>query len=218
MNFSAQLNSIIEKNKINLIFDIGANEGQFGKDLRSAGYKNIIVSFEPMSEAHSKLVNQSTGDDKWLIHKKLAIGDKKRNVILNISRNSVSSSILEVNNVHISAAESSFTINQESVEMDLLDNISGSYLNSDSRILIKIDTQGFEKNVINGANETLKHAQFILIELSLVELYDSQTLWLDMLQILQDHDFDLWCFDQCFIDPNNFRTLQVDALFINKNK
>ena len=51
-----QIITILKKKNVNLIFDIGANIGQFAKGLRSAGYQNQIISFEPLKSAHSKLL------------------------------------------------------------------------------------------------------------------------------------------------------------------
>ena len=59
--------------KIDLVLDVGANTGGFAKDLRSFGYKNHIVSFEPVKQTHGKLEENSKFDKKWLVHKRCAI-------------------------------------------------------------------------------------------------------------------------------------------------
>lgn len=73
---------------------------------------------------------------------------------------------------HISAAENSAYIGAEKVEISQLDSLSASYLNSSSRLFVKIDTQAFEWNVLDGAKDTLKNARGVSCELSLILLYE----------------------------------------------
>ena len=45
--------------EIDLILDVGANEGQFAQGVRDHGYRKDIISFEPLSNAHSVLLKKS---------------------------------------------------------------------------------------------------------------------------------------------------------------
>jgi predicted RNA methylase len=58
----------LSKFKIDLVFDIGANTGQFASGLRSMGYRSHIISFEPLYDAHKKLTSQAARDPKWRVH------------------------------------------------------------------------------------------------------------------------------------------------------
>lgn len=57
---------LIFNNKINLILDVGANQGQFALNMRKLGYKEKIISFEPLSSAYNILYNHSLKDDNWI--------------------------------------------------------------------------------------------------------------------------------------------------------
>ena len=57
-----------------MVLDIGANEGQFGEELRAGGYKGGMVSFEPMADAHNKLLLRSRSDTQWQVAARSAIG------------------------------------------------------------------------------------------------------------------------------------------------
>jgi FkbM family methyltransferase len=46
---------MLSHHKVNTIFDIGANEGQFGVLLREIGFEGKIVSFEPLSDARERV-------------------------------------------------------------------------------------------------------------------------------------------------------------------
>src|SRR5476649_785985 len=57
---------------IDLVLDIGANEGQFGQQLRRCGYGGRIVSFEPVEDVHATLSAAASGDRLWQIAPALA--------------------------------------------------------------------------------------------------------------------------------------------------
>ena len=66
-NNSYRLTLSLREKNINYILDVGANEGQFVKELRFYGYKDKVVSFEPLLEAHKKLTEISKNDNDWEI-------------------------------------------------------------------------------------------------------------------------------------------------------
>jgi predicted amino acid racemase len=70
--------------------------------------------------------------------------------------------------------------------------------------------------VLDGAAETLKRAHGVLLELSLVPLYEGQTLWLEMIQRMADQGFTLWSIQKGFTDPRTGRSLQVDGIFLRR--
>ncbi|MDY6868003.1 MAG: FkbM family methyltransferase [Chloroflexota bacterium] len=208
-----QIFQSMKKFEIDLVLDIGANEGQFSSEIRSVGYKGQIFSFEPLSEAHKKITQTARRDKSWTVHPRCAIGDYDGNVEINISGNSFSSSVLPMTNAHSSVAKNSAYIGSEKVPIARLDSVAPKYISSTSRVFIKIDTQGFEWQVLDGASETLKNAQGVLCEMSLVPLYEGQYLWMDILKRLENEGFTLWALQRGFTDMNNGRTLQMDGLF-----
>ncbi len=82
------------------------------------------------------------------------------------------------------------------------------------RYIVKIDTQGFEWQVFDGAAETLRNAQGVICELSLVPLYEGQRLWRDIIDRLEGEGFTLWALLRGFTDSRNGRSMQVDAVFL----
>ena len=71
-----QLVTCLGSQSIELVLDIGANEGQFSQDLRAFGYEGHIVSFEPMAEPHGRLSTRAAGDAAWQVHSPTAIGER----------------------------------------------------------------------------------------------------------------------------------------------
>ncbi|WP_019867365.1 FkbM family methyltransferase [Methylovulum miyakonense] len=213
---AAQITSILRKFEIDLVFDIGANEGQFASEIRSGGYAGNIVSFEPLSNAYVVLQQTSARDTKWVVYPRCALGAHNDEIEINISGNSVSSSLLTMLDSHISAAPHSTYIGRESVPLLTLDSMAFGFTEKFKNPFLKIDTQGFEWEVLNGAQNVLPHMRGILLELSLVPLYEGQHLWQEMMERLIAEGFDLWAIQPGFTDPHNGRTLQVDGIFIRK--
>lgn len=198
---------------IDMVFDIGANEGQFAREIRVGGYSGQIVSVEPMGAAHARLSQVSKGDMAWHVHSRCAVGDKKGVIELNIAGNSVSSSVLPMLASHSKAAPESIYQGKESVPLTTLDLIVPKYIGQACAPLLKIDTQGYEWQVLDGAMEILPRVRGILMEVSLIPLYEGQHLWRESIERLEAAGFVLWALESVFVDSANGRTLQMDALF-----
>ena len=199
--------------EIDLILDVGANEGQFGESLRASGYKGDIVSFEPLKSAHSNLLKISKRDPHWHVHRRCAVGDNCGEIDINVSANSVSSSILPMLNSHIQAAPQASYIGKDTCDLITLDSVCSTFLDGANSVLLKIDTQGYEWQVLDGASDVIHNARGVLIEMSLIPLYEGQRLWQEIKSRLESEGFTLWALQPAFIDPENGRTLQLDGLF-----
>jgi FkbM family methyltransferase len=208
-----QIVSSMRKFEIDLVLDVGANIGQFASEIRQCGYAGKIVSFEPLSQAHAELLQTSAGDPMWDAYPRCALGDHNGEVEINIAGNSQSSSILPMLESHRSAAPESEYQGKEIVPIKTLDAIAGQYLKDARAPFLKIDTQGFEWQVLDGARDTLPHIKGVLVELSLVPLYGGQHLWREVIDRLEAEGFILWAFNPVFSDQIMGRTLQVDGVF-----
>ena len=212
-NNSYRLTLSLREKNINYILDVGANEGQFVKELRFYGYKDKVVSFEPLLEAHKKLTEISKNDNDWEIFRPLALGNKNTKNIINISKNSVSSSILNMSEEHIANAPESRFIGKQSIEEIKLDDIFNELKIENKNLFLKIDTQGYEFQVLEGVQKNLYLFKGILVEVSLLELYEGQKPWLEIINLIQSHGFKLWSVDRGFTNKKNGQTLQMDLCF-----
>lgn len=213
----AQLAKALEVADTNVVFDIGANEGQFASEIREYGFNGKIVSFEPLTSAYKKLITLASPDPNWEVYDQLAIGDQDGEIEIHISGNSVSSSVLPMLESHSSAAVGSAYIDSERVPIARLDSVAKQYMTSESNLFIKIDTQGFEWQVLDGAHETLQQARGVLCELSLIPLYDGQRLWRDIVDRLDVEGFMLWALQKGFTDPRTGQSLQMDGIFLRRD-
>jgi len=204
---------MLDSHNVNLIFDVGANTGQFGVSLRELGYKHRIVSFEPLTAAWEELKITSRNDPLWDVASRAAIGNKTDEIDINISKNSQSSSVLNMLETHSTAAPESKFIGVERVPLRTLDHLALEYLDSNTTSFLKIDTQGYEDRVLEGARKILEKISGLQLELSLVPLYQDQSLYDDLIEKLKNIGFNLWSIQPVFVDQDSGRLLQVDATF-----
>ena len=210
---NARFISMLRTHNVNLIFDVGANAGQFGVLLRKIGFDGKIISFEPLSDAREILLNISKNDPLWQIALQTAIGEENGEIEIQIAGNSQSSSVLDMLDTHVRAAPDSKYIGKEKVALRTLDSIAPDYMDSNSIAFIKIDTQGYETQVMNGAKKLMSQIVGLQVEISLVPLYKGQCLFDEMLKKLKNDGFELWSISTVFSDPNTAQLLQVDATF-----
>jgi FkbM family methyltransferase len=204
---------VLASDHIELVVDVGANSGQYARLLRAAGYAGAIESFEPISTPFDRLAKRAAGDPLWGCHR-LALGDGSQVTTINVAGNSVSSSLLEMTELHQSQARGSATVTTETITMARLDDVADELFLGDERIFLKLDVQGYELAALRGAEETLKQVRAIELELSLVELYRGQPLFIEVAQHLVDRGYRCVGLDPVFVDHETGYVLQVDALFV----
>jgi FkbM family methyltransferase len=198
--------------QINKIFDIGANIGDYARFMREAGYKGKIVSFEPQSKEFQILKKAAQKDKNWqAVHMALGSSDEER--FINIAGNSQSSSLMEMRPEHSISEPSSAYVGKEKIVVRKTDTIMDDFYEAGDHLLLKIDTQGFEKEVLAGAVQSLNRIAGIQLEMSLIMLYEGETLYADMISFLKEKGFHLYSIENGFSDPKTGRLLQIDGIF-----
>jgi FkbM family methyltransferase len=212
----ARLKCMFSAHGVDTVLDVGANRGQYARNLRDAGFSGRIISFEPLLTAHSQLCRVARSDPSWTVAERMAIGDWDGQTEIHVANNSLSSSLLPMLAAHRAAEPKSGFVANEAVPIARLDTVAPRFLKNEKPIFIKIDVQGFEKKVIDGAPELLKRAVGLQLELSLMPLYEGETLFQPMVECLRAIDFDLWSLSPGFVDTRNGRLLQVDGVFFHR--
>jgi FkbM family methyltransferase len=211
-HFRSRFVAFLRDRGIDAVLDVGANTGQFGRALRQAKYAGRILSVEPLSSAYDALVARAQDDPAW-ITERAAISDTVGSITMNVSGNSVSSSVLPMLDTHAAAAPASRYVSTERVPSTTVDELVRRHGLHAETTLLKIDVQGYEKAVLDGATATLPRIGGVKTELSLVPLYDRQALFPDIVALLAGYGLDLWDIEPGFADPKTRRLLQVDGLF-----
>jgi len=211
-----RLVKILNWNKIDYVIDIGANRGQFAIGLLEFGYKGKIVSFEPVGDVHAELSKSAANYSNWIVAKQIAIGNANGEIEINVSDNSVFSSILEIKEAHVAQKNYSKTVKKEKVPISRLDDVIDEYVDLDKhRVLLKIDTQGYEKEVIEGARGTLSKVQGIKIEMPLTPIYNNVGYtFYDIIDIVRDYKFMPFSFNKEGVNLETGRINTMDGLFL----
>ena len=205
----------IESFGINVIFDVGANSGQFALEVLKYDYRGRIISFEPTSEIYNTLQRNSNKFTNWVVHERAAVGEKCGTVVINVAGNSAaSSSVLSMGKTHQEAAPDANFISSENVPLITLDSIFNNYVSGISKCLLKIDVQGYEEQVLTGALASLKEVDAVKLECSLVTLYEGDKTFEFYFDFFKENGFELFDIEPGFSNPVNGRLLQFDALFI----
>jgi FkbM family methyltransferase len=189
---------LMAEERISLAIDVGANSGQWARELRSAGYRGRIVSFEPGAEAFAKLEKAAAADQLWDC-RRLAIGARAGTAPLHVSGNSVSSSLLRHSDRQLAAEPRSAVVSTETVELRRLDELEG-LANADDRILLKADVEGGELDVLAGAVGLLGRTRLLELELSAIALHDHQPLLGEVVHWCEEAGFGLTGFEVSFRD------------------
>lgn len=204
---------ILESVDADLVLDVGANVGEYGQRLRASGYRGAITSFEPQEASFKRLQATAARDGAWSC-RRLALGDRDGEATLNVSANSYSSSLREIEPDHQRVAPGAARVRQERVPLARLETVWADVAAGALRPFLKIDVQGFESEVLNGAARCLEQIHGIELELSLVPLYRGQTLAREIIDLLDDSGFSLVGVEPVLIDEESGRTLQADGLFV----
>ena len=208
------LRSLFNDHEFQFVLDVGANVGQYGLLVRSCGHRGPIISFEPLTAAHEKLAACAADDPHWIVAERAALGARASHTAINIAKNSVSSSLLDMKPRHVEAAPSSFVVGREEINVIALDDCIERYVAALKGGLLKIDTQGYEMEVLRGAHRCLTDRIYMVqTELSLVELYAGQPLMLDVCNFLKQYNFNLRHIIPGLKDPASGRLLQLDGIF-----
>jgi FkbM family methyltransferase len=209
---------LLTRLRTQVVIDVGANEGQFASDLRAAGYRGHIVSIEPLAAAHAALSRSAANDAKWTVGERCAVGAVAGRATLHVAGNSVSSSLREMTDAHLAAAaESRYVAEEEVSVVTLADLIRRHAAESASSVFVKLDVQGHERDVLEGAGDQLHALGGVQLELSLVELYAGQALMPTQVEFLASHGLALWSIDRGFMDGETGRLLQCDGTFVRES-
>ena len=207
----ARRQHLFRQYQIDTVIDVGANGGQYGQFLRRIGYQGRIVSYEPLSSAFASLQVAAAGDPSWETHN-LGIGKAEGSATLNVSDNSESSSLLRMLPSHLQSFPESRYIATETITLTTLEKALADIPTS-ARIFVKIDTQGYELPVIEGAGDSLKRVSGVQLEMSIVSLYEGETLMADMVNHMDRRGFRLMGLEPAPGDARTGQLLQVDGLF-----
>ncbi|MGY2048055.1 FkbM family methyltransferase [Methylobacterium sp. JK268] len=177
------LRAMLRQRAVDLVIDVGANEGQFGRFLRrEVGYTGRILSFEPVSATFARLAETAAGDPNWQVVN-AAAGSSPGTLTINIMRESVFNSFRRPDDANV-FSDLNQVVGQEEVAVHRLDAYLPENGIAARSIFLKADTQGFDLEVIRGAAGAIGTVQAVQTELSFIGLYEGMAPYHDVLDEL----------------------------------
>jgi len=208
----------LEANSVSCVVDVGASDGEYALDLRRFGYRGRIVSFEPLSDAFQRAARAAARDSCWDVFP-YALGAENSTLTINVAGNAGrSSSLLPMLEEHRNALPDASYVSTQVVEQRTLDGLSDVILRSGEIIYLKIDVQGYERHVLEGARAALKYPRLrgLQLEMSLSPLYAGSWSYRDTLEWTEANGFLLSQIIPGFTDQRTGRMLQADGVFFRK--
>lgn len=205
----------IKNKKISFIFDVGANKGQFCLMANYFFPKARIFAFEPL-KSPALIFNSIFSNNKNI--KLISCGlssDEGQKIIYETNKDD-SSSFLSPNSLN----KKYFSIQSKSeykVPTITLNNWIRTSNNSimEKSSLLKIDVQGFELEVLIGANDVLNKFSYLIVELSSQILYENQPKAEKIINFLVSNNFSLKkIYNKVTNDYDDL--IQADYLFKNE--
>ncbi len=209
------LQKLFELQRVDCVFDIGANRGQYYRFLRhELGFTGLIVSCEPIASLAAELQRRATVDSQWRVFD-CALGATAGEASINVMDTTVYSSMLTPDSTHALAGEGNTIARTEQIRVrtfaDLFAELEGQH--PMQRAYLKLDTQGFDLEVLRGTGAALARVTALQTELSFVPIYHGMPDWQTMLIEVKQRGFDVSGFFPVTHDAA-LRLIEADAVCI----
>jgi FkbM family methyltransferase len=211
------LRAVLAKLKINCVIDVGANIGQYGAMLRRIGYQGRIISLEPVSDAYDKLVRKAANDESWRTVN-VACGSRNEAAAINVFDMSAHSSLLPPSENMSLNIEGTYVERTENVTVKRIDSMFEEFVSglAEPRVFLKIDTQGFDLEVVKGAGACMQRISGMQSEVSVIPLYEGMPDYIEALSAYRKLSFEPTGFFPILNSPTSHQLVEFDAVLIRQ--
>ena len=198
--------------RVNCVFDVGANVGQYAKQLRKFGYRGRIVSFEPVPHIAEKLKEAAAGDPDWHVYQ-WALGREAGSVTMNVVKGSMSS-ILGPTDFGSTRYKRFNNIDKQDVPVHRLDEIMDEAMSGidDPRPYLKLDTQGFDLEAFAGAGSRIKEMVGMQSEVALMHIYEGMPGMVEAIGVYTEAGFEITGMYPVSREQKTKRVLEFDCV------
>jgi FkbM family methyltransferase len=199
---------------VNCVLDVGANQGQYGLELRHAGYDGHIVSFEPVPDCFEALRLVAMGDPRWTAHP-WALGTEDGSARINIAARSGMSSFLTPNAyAHERFGALMQTVGTVDVPVRRLEAVLDEVTRhiESPRLFLKMDTQGYDLEVFGGLGAAGTRLRGLQSEVSALPIYAGMPGMSEALSVYRSHGFALTGMFPVSRDERSLRVIEFDCV------
>lgn len=178
---------IRQSQQIRTIIDIGANTGDFAAFLFSYFKPQALFAVEPLPSCLPALQEKAAGVKNFHIFN-VALSDHEGQEHFYENSYAPSSSLLRVSNISQREFPQTTGETPTVVPVATLDSLLNP-ADLEHDVFIKIDVQGVEDRVIRGGSKVFAAARSVLVEMSFVPMYDGQSLFEEVHELLVELGF-----------------------------
>lgn len=215
-SLEAQQRAVLADAGVDLVVDVGANEGQFGRALRRI-YAGELLSFEPASAPYAALAATAAADGRWRTERS-GLGAETATLELAVSALSVLNSFLPASRYGAECFGDRIRATRtEPVPVHRLDEALPKLVPDweARRIFLKMDTQGFDLQVFEGAARILGRVVALQSEVSVRPLYDGMPGWIESLSTFEAAGFRVRALVPAALDPRGL-PIEYDCLSVRE--
>jgi FkbM family methyltransferase len=212
------LRLVFARLQVDCAIDVGANRGQYYRFLRyELGFRGLIVSCEPIRALAAELSRRAAIDPLWKVVP-CALGATAGEATLNVMQSTVYSSLLQPDDTATDIGSSENVVaRQETIQVRTLDEVFAETpgLSQASKLYLKLDTQGYDLEVLRGASAALASVMALQTEVSFMPIYKGMVPWQAMLDEIAKRGFALSGLFPVTLDAQQ-RLIEADAVCVRR--
>jgi FkbM family methyltransferase len=217
-SLQGHLLSFFRRTGINCVIDVGAHTGEYFETLSEIGYRGRVVSFEPVKANYEALARKARREKRWLI-RNVALGAEAGAKEMNVYQGTVFNSFLESNEYGSERFGNMVErTKSESVQVARLDTIFADCVAGlDSpRVFLKMDTQGWDIEVLRGASGILDRIVGLQSELSAQHCYNGMVPYTKALEHYNELGFQVTGIFPVARDKDELRIVEFDCVMLHQ--
>jgi FkbM family methyltransferase len=189
-SLATHLAALLRLLDVDCVLDVGANRGQYARLLRRIGYRGRIVSFEPVPESFAELRRLAGNDPKWATVP-FALGAADALLPIHVTKVTEFSSLRTPTEYARDTFPGSAVTRTVDVPVRRLDDVWAEHVGSVHRVHLKLDTQGYDQQVLEGAREVLDRVVSVQTELAVKSVYEGVPRYAEAIPRLEASGFEL---------------------------
>lgn len=205
---------VLRKLRIDCVLDVGANRGQFARRLRRLGFTGQIASFEPVPDLVADLRSAAADDPRWRVFP-YALGEEDGSAEIHVVPGKMSS-MREPSDFGREWASKLRDTHPETIEVRRLDSVLDEATEGlpAPRILLKLDTQGFDLQAFRGAGGRQAELLALQSELACVPIYDGMPRMPQQLSEYEAAGFEISGMFPVTRHRQSMRVIEFDVLMV----
>ena len=174
-----RISNYLQNKSIKTVIDIGAHKGEFAQNALKIKGVEKVISFEPQKKIYEILNQKFLNNNKVNINN-FALSNKVEKKLMKINKMTATSTLnQEINNDSLYFKFKSLLLYQKNSiisEEEINTTTFDIFFNDrtfDQNTLLKIDTEGYEYQVLQGSSAKITEVKYVLIENQYSQMYNN---------------------------------------------